>query len=80
MPRIGGVAPDVGFIDERKRGVRCNLTRETGPCLLQISGKKCPQGVNRDDSGKICYERCNGNSPRKKIRVVRKEPLTAWAI
>jgi hypothetical protein len=82
MPRGGGVARDVGFIDNKKRKEGCLLTQETGPCKLKIDDKKCPEGIICDDSGQVNYEKCSGNSPREKARSAWKDPLRMglWGI
>lgn len=80
MPRGGGVARDVGFIDNKEREERCTLTRETGPCIWHIDNGKCKQKVKRDARGKIQWDGCTGNSPRERKKFVPRESLTAWAI
>ncbi len=80
MPRGGGVASDVGIIDDKKCKSRCLFTQKTPVCGYHVGNGTCQEGVVRDGSGQTNYEKCSGNSPRRKIRMVRKEPLVAWGI
>ncbi|MBU2028717.1 hypothetical protein KJ761_02380 [Patescibacteria group bacterium] len=80
MPKVGGVAPDVGFIDDKKCKSRCLFTQGTPVCTYHVSNKTCSEGVVCDSSEQTNYGKCSGNSPRKRKKLVQKEPLTAWAI
>lgn len=72
MPRIGGVARDLGFKE------KCGLVRATNPCKHRISLEKCPGGIKPGDAEDAIIKKCCGSLMVRK-RMAQKEPLAAGA-